>query len=77
MFRFQDVWLERFVVKLKQGNRESNSLNFVSPKPVFYEEILGTEVLLLDTRDTLAGQGTVYERKKYSKGRMNIGKDTA
>lgn len=50
------------MVKLKQGNRESNSLNFVSPKPVFYEEILGTEVLLLDTKDTLAGQGTVYER---------------
>lgn len=42
------------MVKLKQGNRENNSLNFVSPKPVFDEEILGTGVLLLDTKD---GQG--------------------
>lgn len=54
MFRFQDVCLERFVVKLKQGDRENNSLNFVSPETVFDEEILGTEVLLLGTKD---GQG--------------------
>lgn len=51
--RFQDVCSERFVVKLKQGNGESNSLNFLSPKPIFHEEIPGTGLLLLDTEDGL------------------------
>lgn len=59
------------MVKLKQGNRENNSLTFVSLKTVFHEEILGIGVLLLDTED---GQGKMHERKKYSEGRINIRK---
>lgn len=50
------------MVKLKQGNREKNSLNFISPKPNFDEEILGTGVLLLDTKDG-TGQSKMYEKK--------------
>lgn len=60
--RFQDVRSERFMVKLKQGNGENNSLNFLSPKTVFHVEIPGTGVLLLDTKDGLGKAKCMKER---------------